>query len=664
MPLDLDSLNEKQRAAVEHLDGPLLVLAGAGSGKTRTLTYRLAYLLELGRASPHSILAITFTRKAAAELAHRLQQLVGERAKDISATTFHGLGFRLLRAEGDTFGYKAESLTVYDAADARRLLQRAMRETNTSAERWDLEIVALAIQEAKELLRGPEQCVTTAGDFFQESVGKVYQRYQTLLKEHNAVDYADLIRLTLTLLQQKPESLAFYQNLFRYISVDELQDTSAAQYELVRYLAWAHRNVCAVGSPVQAIYSWRGGNIANILSRFQDDFAGAPVIVLDQNYRSTETILEAANSVVAHEQYDDKRMWTEKERGDAIAVVALNSDRDEATFIAREVQRLTDEEDFEFGQCAVLFRTKAQGRLFEQVMMQFAVPYTLVGDFRFFERREIKDALAYVRVVHNMEDSVALQRIINRPPRGLGTAVLQKLQNGEPEFTFACLGGLEDRQDLPPKVKQAAREFAQMLFDDFYRAAQEKTLDELLHYILTTSGYLDWIVKDPEGKQRLANLRTLQQMTVRYSEWGAAGLGQFLSEIATLADADVGAGEHGVVLITMHAAKGLEFPVVFIAGMEEGLFPHIKSTRTAAQLAEERRLAYVAITRAMKRLYLTYARSRSLWGEMRENHPSRFLSDIPASLIERRNGMNSIARVVPPIPSAQNTNSITTVVET
>lgn len=372
------------------------------------------------------------------------------------------------------------------------------------------------------------------------------------------------------------------------------------------------------------------------------------MIVLDQNYRSTGTILDAANSIVSTFDYMDKEMWTENERGEPIALVMLNSERDEATFIAREAQQLVDEQNLTFANCAVLFRTKAQGRVFEQVFMQLGVPYTLVGDFRFFERREIKDALAYLRVTHNIEDSVALQRIINRPPRGLGSAALQKLQDGEPEFTFACLSGLNNRQDLPQKLKQAAHDFAHLLFDELYSAAQEKPLPELLQYTLSVTGYLDWIAKDPESKQRLANLHTLQQMTGRHAEWGAAGLGHFLSEIATLTDADVGEGERGITLITMHAAKGLEFPVVFLGGMEEGLFPHIKSTRTPAQLAEERRLAYVAVTRAMKRLYLTHARSRSVWGEMRDNRLSRFVADIPPSLIERRTGAVKTGEFIPP----------------
>lgn len=645
MPLDLASLNEKQRAAVEHQEGPLLVLAGAGSGKTRTLTYRLAYLLEQARASPHSILAITFTRKAAAELAHRLESLVGESARDITATTFHGLGYRLLRAEAHIFGYKPGALAVYDAADARRLLQRAIKQAGVNGERWDLEMVAQTISNAKELLRGPDEFVATPGDFFQESVGKVYHLYQDLLREHNAVDYADLIRLSLALLQQKPEALAFYQNLFRYISVDELQDTSAAQYELVRYLGWTHQNVCAVGSPAQAIYSWRGGNIGSILARFQQDFSGAPVIVLDQNYRSSGVILAAANSMVASADYLDKTMWTANQRGESISLVTLNSDREEAAFVAHEAQHLAEEHGLGMGDCAVLFRTKAQGRVFEQVFMQMGVPYTLVGDFRFFERREVKDALAYLRILFNPDDAVALQRIINRPPRGLGLAALQKLQDGAPELTLDCLYGVHSREDLADKVKEAAREFLDLLLGDLQPAAQVKSLPDLQDYILAQSGYLDWVSKDPDSKQRLANLRTLHQMTLRFADAGSSGLGQFLAEIATLAEADVGEGNRGIVLITMHAAKGLEFPIVFITGMEEGLFPHIKSTRSPAQLAEERRLAYVAITRAMQRLYLTHARSRAMWGDTRDNPLSRFAADIPPDLVQRRIGSVFPARV-------------------
>lgn len=626
--------------AVDHLDGPLLVLAGAGSGKTRTLTYRLANLLEQGRASPHSILALTFTRKAAAELAHRLEALVGERAKDLTATTFHGLGYRLLRAEAHVFGYKPGSLSVYDASDARRLLQRAVKDGLVDAARWDLDLVAQTIANAKEQLRGPESFVTAPGDFFQESLGKVYARYQQLLLEHNAVDYADLIRLTLALLQQKPEALAFYQQLFRYISVDELQDTSASQYELVRYLAWAHRNVCAVGSPMQAIYSWRGGDIENILTRFQRDFENAPLVVLDQNYRSTQTILDAANQLASAFAYQDAAMWTENERGEPITLVTLNSDREEAQFIQRAAQQWVNEGGSSFTDCAVLFRTRAQGRVLEQALMQAGIPYTLVGDFRFLERREIKDALAYLRLLHNLEDAVALQRILNRPPRGLGNAALQKIQNGAPDFTLDCLYGLDARDDLSDKIKSAARAFLDLVLDTLYRASKEQALPQFLETVLNETGYLAWVSNDPEAKLRLANLRTLQTTTQRYADAGANGLGQFLAEIATLSDADLADNEQGILLSTMHAAKGLEFPVVFLAGMEGGLFPHIKATRTANQLAEERRLAYVAVTRAKQKLYLTHARSRSNGTEMREQRPSRFLADIPASLLERRSGVN------------------------
>ena len=640
MPLDLASLNDKQRIAVDHLDGPLLVLAGAGSGKTRTLTYRLANLLEQGRASPHSILALTFTRKAAAELAHRLEALVGERAKDITATTFHGLGYRLLRAEAHVFGYKPGSLSVYDAADARRLLLRAMKDALVDATRLDLEMVAQTIAEAKEQLRGPETFVTAQGDFFQESVGKVYARYQQLLLEHNAVDYADLIRLALALLQQKPEALAFYQQLFRCISVDELQDTSAAQYELVRCLGWAHRNVCAVGSPVQAIYSWRGGDIENILTRFRRDFENAPLVVLDQNYRSTQTILDAANQLASAFAYPDAAMWTANARGESIALVTLNNDREEARFIEREAQQWVNDYGLSFHDCAVLFRTRVQGRVLEQALMQAGIPYTLVGDFRFLERREIKDALAYLRLLHNLEDAVALQRILNRPPRGLGNAAQQKIQNGAPDFTLDCLYGLEARDDLSDKIKNAARAFLDLVLDELYRASKAQPLPQLLEAVLHQTGYLDWVAQDPEAKLRLSNLRALQTMTQRFADAGAHGLGQFLAEIATLGDTDLTGNEQGILLSTMHAAKGLEFPVVFLAGMEEGLFPHIKATRTQNQLAEERRLAYVAVTRAKQKLYLTHARTRWNGTATSEQRPSRFLADIPAALLERRSGSN------------------------
>lgn len=645
--LELDSLNEKQREAVERIDGPLLVLAGAGSGKTRTLTYRIANILDQGRVSPHGVLAITFTRKAAWEMRRRLGELVGKEAEDITATTFHSLGFKLLSAEGGTLGYKPDKLVVYDAMEAQRLLRRAMLETNvtgasTSAQaRWTLEQVAPIIERAKDNLYGPDDFARVKGDFFEESIAKVWMRYQQLLMENNALDYGDLIRLSVQLLRQNPSTLEFYQNLFRYVSVDEFQDTSFAQYQLVRHLVWRNRNLCCVGSPVQAIYSWRGADIHNILERFREDFQDAPMVVLSQNYRSTATILDVAQAVVRDLPYRED-LRTENDQGSLVVAVALNTDWDEANFVATEIKRLVAEGVCALEDCAVLFRTRAQGRLLEQVFMHLDLPYTLVGDFKFFERREVKDLLAYLRLVYDMFDAGALQRIINRPPRGLGTAALQKLQRGEPELSFDSIAGIRSREDLPPKVKQAVIDFSDLLFDDLSLAAKEKPLSEFVDYVLGQSGYGGWVQKDPDAKRRIANLRLLRTMTTRYEHSGDA-LGTFLADIATMSAVEGGDGDaglpaegRGVTMATIHAVKGLEFSVVFISGMEEGIFPHPRAMKTPEGMEEETRLAYVAMTRAMILLYLTYAHSRTVGEEMKEHSPSRFLSAIPKSLIERR----------------------------
>ena len=673
--IDLESLNPEQRAAVEQIDGPLLVLAGAGSGKTRTLTYRIANILDQGRASPHGVLAITFTRKAAWEMRRRLEELVGKDASDITAVTFHSLGFKLLSAEAGILGYKPDKLAVYDAIEAQRLLHRAMQETNVNGTRWTIEQVAPIIERAKDTLYGPEDFVRVKGDFFEESLAKAYRRYQQLLMENNAVDYGDLIRLAVQILHQNPGTLEFYQNLFRYVSVDEFQDSSFGQYQLVRYLVWRNRNLCCVGSPVQAIYSWRGADIHNILGRFREDFPNAPMVVLTQNYRSSATILSTAQAVVQDLSYRED-LRTDNDQGSSVVVVPLNTDWDEANFIANEIKRFDDERFCSPEDCAVLFRTRAQGRLLEQVFMQKGIPYTLVGDFKFFERREVKDILAYLRFIHDMFDAGALQRIINRPPRGLGPAALQKLQRGEPELSYDSIAGIHRRDDLPLKVKETVMEFCDLVFDDLAMMVKQKPLPEFLDYVLEKTGYRAWVEKDPDAKRRLANLRLLRAMTARYESIPSGtntsiedareeALGTFLADIAMLGESqNIGAVEggdpdlglptegRGVTMATIHAVKGLEFPVVFIAGMEEGIFPHVKALKTPEGMEEETRLAYVAMTRAMSLLYLTYARSRVVGEQMKEHSASRFLAAIPNNLIERRSATREAIAVeqnVPPI---------------
>ncbi len=630
----LDQLNAEQRAVVRHTEGPLLVLAGAGSGKTRTLTYRIAHILDRGLASPHGILAITFTRKAAWELRRRLEDLVGSASADITAVTFHSLGHKILSAESGVLGYKADSLAITDASESHRLLKRAMKETGVDETRWAADEVASIIERAKDNLYPPEAFVQVKGDFFQETIARVYTRYEQLLKENNAVDYGDLIRLSVQLLHDHPETLAFYQQLFRYVSVDEFQDSSFGQYQLIRLLVWAHRNLCCVGSPVQAIYSWRGADIANMLSRFREDFPKAPRVVLHTNYRSTGNILAVAQQLVHDLPYREE-LTTENGAGDPIALASLHTDWDEASFLATEIERLAREANYRFEDCAILFRTRAQGRLFEQVLMHRGLPYTLVGDFRFFERKEIKDLLAYLRLIHDPEDAGALQRIINRPPRGLGQAAIAKLQHGAPELTFAVLDGLEERSDLPPRVKEAAGKFLELIAEEFTLAAKEKKLPDLIDYVLVHSGYLEWVRGDAEAKERLANLAQLRLLAQRYAGVSEA-LSSFLADIATMGNEEIGIPleTRGVTLATIHAVKGLEFPIVFLSGLEEGVFPHAKALKTPGGIEEEERLAYVGMTRAMKKLYLSYARTRQAGESVIECTPSRFLATLPADQIE------------------------------
>lgn len=668
--IDLEKLNPEQRAAVEHVDGPLLVLAGAGSGKTRTLTYRIAHILEQGLASPHGILAITFTRKAAWELRRRLEELVGKTSADITAVTFHGLGYKILCAESGALGFKPDALAICDASEARRLLIRAMKETGMDSAStvtqtspraqgwWDVEQLAAIIERAKDNLYGPQDFVRVRGDFFEESVAKVYMHYQQLLKENNTVDYGDLIRLSVQLLRENPQTLAFYQQLFRYVSVDEYQDTSFGQYQLIRLLVWGHRNLCCVGSPVQAIYSWRGADMTNILHRFQEDFPHAPKVVLHANYRCTGNILNAAQQVVQKLPYREE-LITDNPAGDPIAVAASHTDWDEANYIAAEIQRVVEAAHYRYEDCAILFRTRTQGRLLEQVLMHRGLPYTLVGDFRFFERREIKDLLAYLRLIHDLFDSGALQRIINRPPRGLGPAALAKLQAGEPELTFTALSALEKRTDLPERIRSAALEFSEMVFDEFAVAVKEKPLPELVDFVLERSGYLTWVKSDPEAKQRLANLAQLRVLAQRFDGVPDA-LAAFLADIATMGDQDSGippesagyAQTNGVTLATIHAVKGLEFPIVFLAGCEEGIFPHSKALKQPGGIEEEQRLAYVGMTRAMVKLYLSYARTRQNGSNPIECMPSRFLTSLPAEFIERVSA--SVPATITPAPAVDN----------
>jgi len=628
-------LTPKQLEAVTYTEGPLLVIAGAGSGKTRVLTYRVAYLVKKGITSPCTLVAVTFTRKAAREMKERLRELLPDCADDLIIGTFHSICYHLLRrSEADKLGYRPEGLSVYDEADARQLLRDVLERIGLDPQRWPPEFIWEHIQRAKDRLIGPDEFVRIRGNIVEETIGQVYDLYQQRLRQANTMDYADLIRLVVELFRRDPETLKFYQHVFDHVLVDEFQDTSYAQYELLKLLVEKHRHITCVGSPTQAIYGWRGADLRIMLRRFLRDFPDARVVELDQNFRSTKRILAAAQAVAASLTIRERNLWTSNEEGLPVALVCCMTDRDEALFVAQEARRLHEEEGIPYQEIAVLYRTRAQGRLMEQIFMHLGVPYTLVGECRFFKRREVKDVLAYLRLAHNAYDAVALERVVNRPPRGLGKATLEKIQGHEPGLTMYALSEAEHREDLKPRVRQAVSDFLQILAD-LYTARETMALPELIDYILERTGYNAWLERDPEVRARRQNIAALKALAARYE--GEEALGQFLADIATSREGDEVAVERGVNLSTVHQAKGLEFEAVFVTGLEDGLFPHAKSMKEQGSAEEERRLCYVAITRAKKRLYLVYAQSRQVWGEMREYPPSRFLADIPPEVVERRN---------------------------
>ena len=626
-------LTPRQMEAVTHAGGPLLIIAGAGSGKTRVLTYRVAYLVKKKITSPRTIAAVTFTKKAAREMRERLQTLLPECADDLMIGTFHSICYSLLQSEGDRLGYKLEGLSVYDETSTLRLLRDVLEREGLEKRRWDPEFIWGHIQRAKDKLIGPDEFVRIPGNIVEETIGRVYSLYQQRLRQANALDYADLIRLAVKLLRSDPETLEYYRHIFDHVLVDEFQDTSNAQYEFLKLLVEDHRHLTCVGSPSQAIYSWRGANLKVIMRRFLKDFPDVQIVELDQNFRSTKRILDAAQSVAASLSIREKDLWTSNEEGVPIALVGCMTDRDEALFVAQEAKRLHEEDGIPYFEIAVLYRTRVQGRLMEQVFMHLRVPYTLVGDFRFFKRREVQDVLAYLRLARNAYDSVALERVINRPPRGLGKATMGKVKGDEAGLTMYAVSEAEHREDLKPRARRAISEFLAVV-SDLYAAKDTMPIPKFMDFVLERTGYNAWLEKDPEARARHQNLAALRTLATRYE--GEDDLAEFLANVVTSKESEEAAAERGVSLSTVHQAKGLEFTVVFIPGLEDGLFPHARSVKEQGSANEERRLCYVAITRAKKRLYLVYAQNRQVGDKTREYPPSRFLADVPKTTVERR----------------------------
>jgi DNA helicase-2/ATP-dependent DNA helicase PcrA len=641
----LAGLNEQQQQAVVHFEGPLLILAGAGSGKTRVLTHRVAYLLQVHHVQPHEILAITFTNKAAAEMKTRIEGLIGPVARTMWISTFHSMCARLLRREAERLGYTS-SFTIHDEDDRRRLIKRCMEELNLDPKRFAPEAIARQISDAKNQLMGPEQYREKVSGFFATATADVYALYEKHHAAMNAMDFDDLLMKAVQLLERFPERLAHYQRTFRFVLIDEYQDTNHAQYRLANLLAEGHGNLVVVGDDDQSIYSWRGADIRNILE-FERDYPDARVIRLEQNYRSTQCILDAANAVVTqNRERKGKNLWTPRGQGALVQVVEVEDERAEAQFVASEVQKLVNgeagaERCYRPDEVAVLYRTNAQSRALEEQFGRYGIAYQVIGGPKFYERAEIRDAIAYLTVLVNPDDEQRLLRIVNVPKRGIGLTSLQRLQAyaaGEGESLWTALRRADEVPGLSPGAVRGLLAFARTI-EELQAGVGGRPVAEVVRTVLAESGYQAALEgqRTLEAEGRLENLEELVGVAAEYDKRAEEpSLDGFLQEISLYADIDAIVDTSSLLtLMTLHNAKGLEFPVVFIAGMEEGVFPHQRAL-DEQNVEEERRLAYVGITRAMDRLYLLHARARTVWGAPQYNIPSRFLDEIPPQLAEKQ----------------------------
>jgi DNA helicase II / ATP-dependent DNA helicase PcrA len=615
----------------------VLVIAGAGSGKTRVLTHRIAHLVSACGVKPQEILAITFTNKAAGEMKERLEGILGDIAPRMWVMTFHAACGRILRREAPRLGYRS-NFTIYDQADQVRLVKQCLEELERDPKRFVPRGIHAQISMAKNHLIGPDEYKTRVASFFDQTVADAYALYQRRLHSSNAVDFDDLLMLTVEVLERFPEALARWQKAFRYVLVDEYQDTNHAQYRLLQLLAGKHRNVFAVGDPDQSIYAFRGADIRNILE-FERDFGGALLVALEQNYRSTNAILRAANAVIGHNrERKPKNLWSELGEGDPVRVVEVEDEHAEARFVAAEVASLI-EEGFSGSELAVFYRTNAQSRVLEDVLVRQEIAYQVIGGPKFYERAEIKDAIAYLQVIDNAYDAVSLTRIANRPRRGIGDASLARMQTFADSQNISLWEALEraDEAGVGAAPLKAVERF-RTLMQSLMAGALELSVPELLERVLERSGYLESLEAERtvEAQGRIENLLELVGVAREYREQAdEPTLSEFLQQISLFSDQDELAGERSLVtLMTLHNAKGLEFRAVFLIGMEEGVFPHSRSLEEQG-LEEERRLAYVGLTRAKERLTLTHAASRSLWGARGFNLPSRFLDELPQEEIER-----------------------------
>lgn len=648
----LDKLNERQKEAVLATEGPVLVLAGAGSGKTTVLVNRIAYMISEKHIRPWNILAITFTNKAAREMKDRIERLLGDTAKDMWIGTFHSVCVRILRSCIDLLGYSRD-FVIYDTADTKTVMKECLRELDIDEKSFPVRNVLSIISNAKnDLMDAATFENVYKSDYRMSIIAKIYYRYQTKLRKNNAVDFDDIILNTVKILSENPDVLSKYQDKFQYILVDEYQDTNNSQYLLINLLAQANRNLCVVGDDDQSIYKFRGANIGNILN-FEDDYSDVQKITLDQNYRSTQNILDAANSVISNNKGRmGKSLWTSNGDGNKVFVYTGTNEYDEARYIARQIKKHFDEQG-SFSDCAILYRTNAQSRVIEEMLMRESVPYKVLSGLRFYDRKEIKDIIAYLRVVYNPNDDVSLARIINEPKRKIGNATLEKARNIAREKETSLYDVISHADDYP-EFKTAIKKllgFSEII-QSLIKLKDTVTIEDLTGRILNDTGYMPALVMEDttESKTRIENLGEFISVITEFEKNEETGntLGEFLENISLVSDIDgYDENEDSAVLMTIHSAKGLEFPIVFLSGLEEGLFPGMRSMESDDDIEEERRLCYVAITRAKKQLYITKTISRTIHGKTMPTTASRFFKEIPVEYLEDKTTLQpKVAKVM------------------
>lgn len=632
-------LNPQQAEAVINTEGPMLIMAGAGSGKTKVLTCRVANLLQKG-VRPYRILAITFTNKAAAEMRERVNNMSGPAAKDVWLFTFHAFCARFLRMEIDKLPGYNKNFAIYDTADSQNLIKQILKEMNLDDKRFQPSGILSRISNAKNDLQDAAAFARQAGDFYEQKVADIYSRYEQKLQLNNALDFDDLLMLSIKLLQENKEVREKYQDRFDYLLVDEYQDTNHAQYLLTKFLAAKHRNICVVGDADQSIYGWRGADIQNILD-FEKDYPDAKVIKLEQNYRSTQIILDAANAVIENNTgRKPKNLWTENKSGADIIYFQAVDERDEARFVIEQLQNLQRTENKKLGDMAILYRTNTQSRIFEEMLIKSGISYNMVGGLKFYERKEIKDIIAYLRVIFNPADSLSLLRIINVPKRGIGDASLAKIQAyaaANNVSLFEAVSNAAAIDGLSSRFVSKLDDLAGIIFE-LMNLANEAPVEDLIDRVLRDTGYLEELENErtPQAQSRIDNLHELISVAQEFAASEEENnLENFLAHVALVSDIDdTELGEDAITLMTLHSSKGLEFPVVFLVGMEEGLFPHARTLMDETEIEEERRLCYVGITRAKEKLFLSSTKMRTIYGNTVTYPPSRFLQEIPARLVK------------------------------